>query len=67
MVNKTRGFDFHQKQEEKAVIDLEFSTLRLYTKQNKGGQGLVSIRATVQDKTTKIHEYIRKMALEAAE
>ena len=38
------------------------STLRLYTKRNKGGQGLVSVRATVQDETTKIQEYIRKMA-----
>ena len=38
------------------------STLRLYTKRNEGGRGLVSIRATVQDETTKIQEYIRKMA-----
>lgn len=38
------------------------STLRLYTKQKEGGQGLVSVRATIQDETAKIQEYIRKMA-----
>ena len=36
------------------------STLRLYTKRKKGGQGLVSIKATVQDETSKILEYIEK-------
>ncbi len=38
------------------------STLRLYTKQSEGGRRRVSVRATVQDKTHKIQEYIRKMA-----
>uniref|UniRef100_A0A3Q3AXH7 Phospholipid phosphatase related 4a n=1 Tax=Kryptolebias marmoratus TaxID=37003 RepID=A0A3Q3AXH7_KRYMA len=38
------------------------STLRLYTKRKEGGRGLVSIRATTQDETTKILEYIRKKA-----
>ncbi|GLD72463.1 uncharacterized protein AKAME5_002378800 [Lates japonicus] len=36
--------------------------LSLYTKCNEGGRGLVSVRTVVQDKTTKIQEYIRKMA-----
>ncbi len=38
------------------------STLRLYTEQSEGGRGLVSVRATVQDETTKIQECINKMA-----
>ena len=38
------------------------SPLRLYTKWNDGGRGLVSIRPTVQDGITKIQEHIRKMA-----
>lgn len=38
--------------------------LRLDTKQGEGGRGLGSVRATVQDKTTKIRKYIRKMAPE---
>lgn len=37
-------------------------TLRLYAKQKEGGWGLMSVSTTVQDKTTNIHEYIRKMA-----
>ncbi|KAI3356768.1 hypothetical protein L3Q82_003449 [Scortum barcoo] len=32
-----------------------------YTKRKKGDQGLVSVRASLQDETTKITEYIRKM------
>uniref|UniRef100_A0A7N8XHF5 Reverse transcriptase domain-containing protein n=1 Tax=Mastacembelus armatus TaxID=205130 RepID=A0A7N8XHF5_9TELE len=38
------------------------SILRLYAKRKEGGRGLVSVRATIQDETAKIHEYIRKMA-----
>lgn len=38
------------------------SSLRLYTKWKAGGQGPVSIRASVQDEMDKISEYIRKMA-----
>jgi len=30
------------------------------TKRKEGGRGLVSFRATIQDETTKIQEYIRK-------
>ncbi len=41
---------------------LTSNILRLYTKQSDGGRGLVSVRATVQYKTTKIQEYIRKTA-----
>ena len=37
------------------------STLRLYTKRKEGGRGVVRVRATIQDETTKIQEYIRKM------
>ena len=37
------------------------TTLRLYTKRKEGGQGLVSVRATIQGETTKIQEYIRRM------
>lgn len=40
----------------------ESSTLELYTKQKKGCQGLVRVRITFQNKITKIHGYIRKMA-----
>ena len=40
----------------------ESSTLRLYTKQNNGVRGLVSVWATVQDETTKTQDYVRKMA-----
>uniref|UniRef100_A0A3B5PPD0 Reverse transcriptase domain-containing protein n=1 Tax=Xiphophorus maculatus TaxID=8083 RepID=A0A3B5PPD0_XIPMA len=38
------------------------STLRLYTSRKEGGRGLVSVRTTVQDETTKIHKYIRDKA-----
>ena len=38
------------------------STLRMYTKRSEGGRGLVSVKTTVQDETTKTQEYIRKMA-----
>ncbi|KAF7647540.1 hypothetical protein LDENG_00171040 [Lucifuga dentata] len=38
------------------------STLRLYAQRKEGGRGLVSIRATIQDETRSIQEYIRKMA-----
>ena len=38
------------------------SSLRLHTKRNGGGRGLVSVKATIQDETTRIQEYIRKMA-----
>ena len=34
------------------------STLRLYAKRKEGGQGLVSIKATIQDETSKIQEYM---------
>ena len=36
------------------------STLMLYTKRKEGGRGLVSVKATVQDETSKIREYIKK-------
>ena len=36
------------------------STLRLYTKWREGGRGLVSVKATIQEETTKILENIRK-------
>ena len=39
----------------------KFSTLRLYTKWKERGQGLVSVRTTIQDETTKIQEKIWKM------
>lgn len=38
----------------------KYSTLRLFNN-NEGGQGLVSVRSTVQDETTKIQKYIRRM------
>ena len=38
------------------------STLRLYTQWKEGDQALESIRVTIQDKTTNIQKYIRKMA-----
>ena len=38
------------------------STLRLYAKQKEGGRGLVSVGDIIQDETTKIQEYIRKIA-----
>ncbi len=41
---------------------LKSSTLRLYTKWKEGGQGLVSVRASIQDEATNIQEYIREMA-----
>ena len=37
--------------------------MRLHTKQEQGIRGLVSVRATIQDETTKILEYMRKMDL----
>lgn len=37
-------------------------TLRLYAKSKEGGVGLVSVRTTIQNETTNINEYIRKMA-----
>ncbi|KAF7644738.1 hypothetical protein LDENG_00216610, partial [Lucifuga dentata] len=40
------------------------STLRLYAQQKEGGRGLVSVRATIQNETRSIQEYIRKMAQE---
>lgn len=46
------------------TMPLEFhpksSSLRLYTKWEEGGRGLVSIRATIQDfvETRKIHEHM---------
>lgn len=36
------------------------SPLRLYTKVKDGGRTLVSIRATIQDETSKSNESIRK-------
>ncbi|TWW61002.1 hypothetical protein D4764_05G0010920 [Takifugu flavidus] len=36
--------------------------LRLYTKRKEGGQGLVSVRTTVQEETTSLREYIKMMA-----
>ncbi|KAI3374267.1 hypothetical protein L3Q82_006114 [Scortum barcoo] len=36
-------------------------TLGLSTRQKEEGRGLVSVRATIQDETTKINKYIRKM------
>jgi len=39
------------------------SILRLYTKRKEGGQGLESVRATIQDEATNIQKYIRKTAL----
>lgn len=36
------------------------STLRLYAKRKEGGKGVVSVRATIQDETTKILEYMRR-------
>ena len=38
------------------------STLRLYTKRKEGGQGLMSLRATIKDERTKIQEHVEKMA-----
>ncbi|XP_051931065.1 uncharacterized protein LOC127607055 [Hippocampus zosterae] len=38
------------------------STLRLYASRKDGGRGLVSVRATVQDETSKLHEYIKEKA-----
>lgn len=37
------------------------STLSLYAKDKKGGQGLVDVRTASEDKTTKIYEEIRKI------
>lgn len=37
-------------------------TLRLYAKSKEGSVGLVSVRTTIQNETTNINEYIRKMA-----
>lgn len=34
---------------------------RLDAKHSGGGRGLVSIRATIQDETFKLQEYVRKM------
>ncbi len=41
---------------------LKSSTLKLYSERKEGGRGLMSVRATIQDETTNIQEYIRKMA-----
>lgn len=41
-------------------INPKSSILRLYAKEKEGGQELVSV-FVVQDKITKIHEYIRKV------
>uniref|UniRef100_A0A3B4BA40 Solute carrier family 49 member 3 n=1 Tax=Periophthalmus magnuspinnatus TaxID=409849 RepID=A0A3B4BA40_9GOBI len=38
------------------------STLRLYASRKEGGRGLVSVKATVQDETSKIHKYIKDKA-----
>ncbi|CAL9694852.1 unnamed protein product [Knipowitschia caucasica] len=38
------------------------STLRLYVSRKEGGRGLVSVRATVQDETSKLHNYIMEKA-----
>ncbi|TWW69211.1 hypothetical protein D4764_18G0000170 [Takifugu flavidus] len=38
------------------------SDLRLYTKRREGGRGLVSVRTTVQEETTSLREYIKKLA-----
>ena len=38
------------------------NTLRLYTKQTKGGRELVSVRANIQNETAKSQEYIRRTA-----
>ena len=38
------------------------STLRLYMSRKEGGRGLVSVRATIQDETSKIHKYIKEKA-----
>ena len=37
------------------------SILRLYAKQREGGQGLVGIRATIQEETAGLQDYINKM------
>lgn len=39
------------------------NTQRLYTSQKEGGRSLVSLKATLLDKTQSIHGYISKMAL----
>ena len=38
------------------------STVKLYKKWKDRDQGLLSVRATIQDRTTKIHEYIKEIA-----
>uniref|UniRef100_A0A3P9JW03 Protein kinase domain-containing protein n=1 Tax=Oryzias latipes TaxID=8090 RepID=A0A3P9JW03_ORYLA len=38
------------------------STLRLYASRKEGGRGLVSVEATIQDETSKMHEYIKLKA-----
>ncbi|XP_051911362.1 uncharacterized protein LOC127593748 [Hippocampus zosterae] len=38
------------------------NTLRLYANRKEGGRGLVSVRATVQDETSKLHDYIKDKA-----
>lgn len=35
----------------------------VYDQQKEEGRGLVSVSTMVQDETTSIHEYIRKMAM----
>jgi len=37
------------------------STLILYTERKDGGPGLMSARATIQEETTNVQEYIRNM------
>ena len=43
------------------------STLSTATKQKAGGRRLVRIRATIPDQTTKIKDYIKKMAPKLSE
>ncbi|TWW73339.1 hypothetical protein D4764_15G0007330 [Takifugu flavidus] len=38
------------------------SVLRLYTKRKEGGRGLVNVQTIVQEETTSLQEYIKKMA-----
>uniref|UniRef100_A0A3B3HW39 Reverse transcriptase domain-containing protein n=1 Tax=Oryzias latipes TaxID=8090 RepID=A0A3B3HW39_ORYLA len=38
------------------------STLRLYASRKEGGRGLVSVEATIQDETSKMHKYIKLKA-----
>jgi len=40
----------------KILIQLKSSTLKLYTEQKEEDQGLVRVRATIQDETTGIYQ-----------